>query len=276
MADIMEQQKPDDVPADTSGNVSPGNVSSDAPASPPGEQTLDDILSEFDAGTQTPPPDPAHNDAALDEILASFGDTQKQADVYAQHQEVVNSLRGEVAALREAEFQKAEMAAFDKFTSDLQTRCGQNVPEDFARTQLLAAMVERPQLRAVWSYRSLTNEQLQQADREFRSLERQYNETLREPDSPQKQQLLGQIYRRGERLGLMMNAKTIANQVIRDVIERSNKVQGPIDAEATQSRMEVAAAVRGASSKVPAELPPNFGTMTDNELRNYTKINYGF
>jgi hypothetical protein len=38
----------------------------------------------------------------------------------------------------------------------------------------------------------------------------------------------------------------------------------------------VAAAVRGSSGKAQPEPPPNFGNMSDAELRRYTKTNFGF
>lgn len=49
-----------------------------------------------------------------------------------------------------------------------------------------------------------------------------------------------------------------------------------VDSEATADRDAVAAAVRGASTKVAAEPAPRLGEMSDNELRNYTYKNFGF
>jgi hypothetical protein len=48
------------------------------------------------------------------------------------------------------------------------------------------------------------------------------------------------------------------------------------DRNATDDREAVAAAVRGASAKAAAEPAPNFGAMTDAELRKYNREHFGF
>jgi hypothetical protein len=268
MADVMEEQREEVEPAEQ-----PHDVANPA-AAPAPEPTVDDILSEFDKATAPQPtPDPGHADA-LDEILASFGDTTK---IDAQN-EVVSSLRGEVAALREAEFQRAEMAAFDKVSSDLQTHCANaaNVPEDYARTQLLSMLVERPELKQVWSYRNLSDADRQACDTEFRQLEYRYNQVMRAPDSPEKQQALSQMYRRGQELGLMMNTPKIMQQVRNEVVGRARKVPPMIDVEATQTRFDIAQAMRGASAKIQSEPPPQLGRLTSQEYRKFVRENYGF
>jgi hypothetical protein len=48
------------------------------------------------------------------------------------------------------------------------------------------------------------------------------------------------------------------------------------DPDMTATRMEVAAAVRGASRKLTPEPPPNFGAMDSITYRNFAKENYGY
>jgi hypothetical protein len=59
-------------------------------------------------------------------------------------------------------------------SSHLQGVLGPNVPDDYAQTQLLAMVAQKPELEIAWSYRNLTNEQLRAADLEFRQLEALY------------------------------------------------------------------------------------------------------
>jgi hypothetical protein len=49
-----------------------------------------------------------------------------------------------------------------------------------------------------------------------------------------------------------------------------------IDENATVDREAVTAAIRGASAKVAAEPAPDFGRMSDGELREYNRKNFGF
>lgn len=56
----------------------------------------------------------------------------------------------------------------------------------------------------------------------------------------------------------------------------NKKVKGLPDRQATDDREAVTFAVRGASTKVSADPPPKLGDMSDAELRNYTRKNFGF
>lgn len=49
-----------------------------------------------------------------------------------------------------------------------------------------------------------------------------------------------------------------------------------VDEEATEDRDAVAAAVRGASTRAPADAPVNFGNQSNSEFRNTVKEKYGF
>jgi hypothetical protein len=52
--------------------------------------------------------------------------------------------------------------------------------------------------------------------------------------------------------------------------------KSPVDPVATDDRDAVAAAVRGASTKVTAEPPPSFGHMSNSEFRKSVREKYGF
>lgn len=58
--------------------------------------------------------------------------------------------------------------------------------------------------------------------------------------------------------------------------EYRKEVASRPDPQATEDRAAVVQAVRGASTPAPAEPPPQLGQMTDQELREYTRKNFGF
>ncbi len=44
--------------------------------------------------------------------------------------------------------------AFDKFSSEMQARLPEHLPDDYAKTQLLSMAMERPELEAAWLFNS--------------------------------------------------------------------------------------------------------------------------
>jgi hypothetical protein len=59
--------------------------------------------------------------------------------------------------------------------------------------------------------------------------------------------------------------------------EYHKELASRIDEQATEDRAAVTHAIRsGASSVVPKEAAPDFGSMSDRELQNYTRKNFGF
>src|SRR5262249_9427822 len=108
---------------------------------------------------------------------------------------------GEINALRAAEFQRQERAAFEKFSSELQDQLGPNIPSDYAKTSLLAMAAQDRNLEAAWRYRGLTNEELATADRKFRQLEALHFQVQHSPDTdPRKPQTLAMLEQRGREL----------------------------------------------------------------------------
>jgi hypothetical protein len=260
----------DDVPAET---VAPSNA-------PVDDRSIDDLLADFDRATQRESQPATDNSTTPDATAAPLDDVDafiQSLNAPSADKQRADSLQGEIDGLRAAEFQRAERADFDKFSSKLQAELGPNVPDDYARTLLLSMAAENPALEQAWRYRNLTAEQRRAADLEFKQIEALYAQAQRAPDDPRKAQALAQMERRGQELGLMMNARTMLNQAWRDVVKRAEKVKPMLDEDATQTHLDVAAAVRGASTtKMPQDPPPNFGSMTDAELRRYTREHFGF
>ncbi len=65
-------------------------------------------------------------------------------------------------------------------------------------------------------------------------------------------------------------AKSLSKEVDKDFPESK------VDEDATADHAAVAAAVRGASTKVAAEPPPDLSKMSDAELRKYTQDHFGY
>jgi hypothetical protein len=238
-------------------------------------------LAEFDRATQREPQPAAdtaqpNGDTAaqptddVDAFLASL-------DTSSADRQRIDQLTGEIDGLKAAELDRQSRADFEGFAKQLQSQCGPNCPDDYARTTLLSMAMERPELQAAWHHRHLTNEQRRAAELEFKSLEVLYDQVRRSPDDdPRKAQALTQIEQRGAQLNQMLTARQLLNGAWKDVRNRADKVKPPIDPEATQVHGEISQYMRGAGGKVEPEPPPRFGEMTDSELREYTRKNFGF
>jgi hypothetical protein len=233
-----------------------------AAASPAPVDDVEQLLAEFDRA-QTSAGTPVQDDAFAD-LLRDPADQQR-----------IGELSGELESLRSAEFQRAEREAFDEYSAQLQSKLPEHLPPDYARNSLLSAAAQDPNLSAAWQYRGITEEQRRQADREFRDLERLHGQIQRAPDDGRKASALAQIENAGRQLGLMLNSKEILRRLERDIQHRAASFH-PVDPDATADYAAVAAAVRDGGGKVSPEPPPNLGSLTDNELRNYTKKNFGF
>jgi hypothetical protein len=242
-------------------------------AAPAAEPSLDDLLEEYDRATAKPDePDGSNQEtnapiADVDAFLADLGkDSQR-----------VTELEGEIGSLRAAELQRRDREDFEGFSTKLQEQLGPNVDDQFARTNLLALAVENPALEAAWRYRNLTDAERRAADLEFQQLEVLYNRVQQAPNDPRKAAALAEMERRGQELGLMMNARTILNNTWRDVQKRASKVAPAIDEQATADRDAIYQSIRDGQG--PINIPeekPNFGIMDDKTFRDYTKRHYGF
>jgi hypothetical protein len=259
-------------------DITPDDVPIETPAVAPADD-IDSLLASFDSAVKREP-EPAADTAQpnadappLDEVDAFIqGLNAPSAD-----QQRADSLQGEVDSLRAAEFARQERSDFEGFSQRLQAECGVNVPDDYAKTQLLAMAAENPALEHAWRYRSLSDADRRAADAEFSQLEILYRQTQQAPDDPRKAEALAQMEQRAQQLGYMMNAPTMLNRAWRDVVKRASKVAPPVDELATGDHNAVAALVRGASAPLDlAEPAPKFGEMSDAEFREYSRKNFGF
>jgi hypothetical protein len=249
----------------------------DTPAGPPADD-LDSLLEQWDQTVGKAETEQSDNlptqsttddqsvDQQLADLLRSPEDTQRISD-----------LEGELGSVRQQELDRQSRSDFQGFSQKLQAELGPNVPDDYARTQLLAMATERPELQAAWNFRHLTAEQRRAADLEFQQLEALYWKAQQAPDDPRKAQALAQMERRGQELGLMMNAQKILNGVWRDVQRRAEKVLPAIDSEVTAARMELAQIIRdGGSNRAAPPMPQvRLGTLSDSEFRKHLLETYG-
>jgi hypothetical protein len=286
----MTDVRPDDVAADPAASV-PAPADQSAPA-PDAQPTLDDSLAEYERATAQPEPtaQPAANYDEIDKLLEElskpggapldgsplFGQqvSDAQQQVQAEQQRAVeqlSALQSENAQLRAYAQRAVDQADFGKLTSEVQSRLPSHLPEDFAVTALKSMAVDRPELVLAFDTRHVDRRAVAA---ELRQVEaalfwQQRNPSAADPGyAAQLQQYRGQ-------LNVALHGREILNRAVREVVQRG-QAHRPIDPEATEMHDVVAAAVRGASGKASPEPPPNFGQMSDRQLREYTKTNFGF
>jgi hypothetical protein len=267
----------------------PEDNATDAAAPAPAADPIDESLREFETATARPasqsadqpveqpspataaPPAKDDLDKLLDELsqpaapwAAQFAPGTLEA-VQQQQEQQFNAVQSENFQLRQHIQRATDQADLDKLTAELQSRLPPHLPEDFAVTQLKSMAVDRPELVLAFDYRSADRRAV---DQELRRVEQVYNQTT---DPAQRAQL--QQY--GNRLGIALNSREILNRAVREVVKRG-RAHHPIDEIATADHDAVAASVRGASGKAQPEPPPNLGQMSDKQLREYTRTNFGF
>jgi hypothetical protein len=272
--DVIEEEKPETVPA----QLPETDISAQPIGTAPASDDLDSLLAEFDAVTSKPTesessPDntgQAVSNDELDKFIAELGGPT--AD-----QKRIGELEGEIGSLRAAELDRQARADFEGFSKKLQAELGPNVDDQFARTNLLAALAERPELAVVWQHRHISDEQLRAADQEFRQLEALYQRVVQAPPDPRKQQAIAMLEQRGQQLGLLMNSRKILNDVWRDVVKRAKKAPPEIDIEATLDRDMIAQSIRdGQGPAVIPEAPVRWGSLSAKEGREKVLRDYGF
>jgi hypothetical protein len=235
------------------------------------EPSLEDLLADFERATAKPDLEPdgsQETDAPVEDVDTFLNDLNKDA-------QRVTELEGQLGSLRAVELDRQSRADFEGFSTKLQEQLGPNVDDQFARTNLLSMAVENPALEAAWRYRNLTDAERRAADLEFQQLEVLYHRVQQAPDDPRKAAALAEMERRGQELGLMMNARTILGNARRDVLNRARTAQPPIDLEMTALRDEIAWAVRESRHGDIPDPPVNLGNLSDAEYRNYLRKNFG-
>jgi hypothetical protein len=81
----------------------------------------------------------------------------------------------------------------------------------------------------------------------------------------------------GERLNIAVQSHAILRKATLGILTEARKLQPPTDPEATQVHGEISQLMRGASAPLDLKEPePPWATMSDAELREYTRKNFGF
>jgi hypothetical protein len=266
----------------------------DAPAEPVAQPAADDFeksLQEYQTATSRPAAQPDQQTAQSDQQTVSDLDAllveefsqpsgpgqsplfTHGADVHqqAQAQDQFSALQNENAQLRAHMQRAADQADLDRLSAEVQKRLPDNFPGDYATTALKSMAMDHPELVLAFDARHANRAAI---DRELRQVEQTLSQLQRNPNGADPQQI-AELTQYGRRLGCMLNSREILKRATRAVI-KSAESHRPIDPDATAEHDAVAAAVRGSSGKASPEPPPNFGNMSDAELRRYTKQNYGF
>jgi hypothetical protein len=240
---------------------------------PAPEPSLDDLLAQYDAGTKQEPSgdhDPSGNvgpkdtpapDDSVDALIASLhADTER-----------ANKLEGELASLKSEAHRQQEIAAFDSYSSEIQSRLPETVPPDYAKNALLAAASSDPNLVAAWDTRNVPAAERAQAPALLQQAIQLYQQIQRSPDSdPRKVQALNWIVQRGRYLEAVVHGPGILRKATLDIERKARDFQ-PLDSEAMQIKADVAFAMKGASTKVLKEPEPNWGQMSSQEYRQEVK-----
>jgi hypothetical protein len=260
---ITERERPEDSPS----------VSSEPTATPAPDNDLDSLLAEFDAKTaqQTEPVTGADVDISGNTHPGQSVDPLAELLRDPADQQRITELTGQVESLRAEEFRRGELQAFNDMAADLQQHMPSWAPPDYAEMRL-KALAHDPELCLAWDLRnadkSAAKEELLKVQWELAKLH--YDKA---PDPKRVQEL--QQY--GYRLQVAVNSAGILRKARLDIINEAAKLKPPIDEDATQTHIDVAAAVRGASRPIDLkEPPPDFSGMSDAEFRDFTRRNYGF
>jgi hypothetical protein len=259
----------------------------DAPASPDapaGGDDFDSTIREFERATApqpaAPPEQPQAAPDEIDKLLAELSQPTVSSPLFTQGtdahqqlqaQEQFSALQSENAQLRAHAQRAADQADLDRLTGEIQAKLPSNLPQDFAVTALKSMAVDRPELVLAFDTRHLDRRAVAaektKVEQSLAWLQR--NPSAADPGyAAQLQQYHGQ-------LNVALHGREILNRAMREIVSRG-QAHRPIDEVATADHDAVAAAVRGSSAKASPEPPPNFGNMSDKQLREYTKTNFGF
>jgi hypothetical protein len=270
------------------------------PVAPVGND-LDNYLEEYQAATSRPATQPEQQptdqsspapqasgdelDRLLDELSRPAGPAPSglfgpryEGDLQQALEQQQQDLQSRLAVTQSenqqlrgfVEHQRA-VRDFNRLVTETQKMLPDHLPTDYAETQLLAAAVNNPVLQQAFDFRNVDRRAV---DRELRQVETVLAHFQRNPSAAAPGQV-EQLTQHSFRLGLVLNSKEILRRATHDIVKRGRS-HTQIDEQATADHDAVAASVRGASGKAQPEPPPNFGAMSDAELRKYTKQNFGF
>jgi len=266
----------EDAVADAAPDSVPAALEADEPAVAPADP-LDAALREYDASVsarptqppdQQPPSAPVQPPPSGDEIDAMLAELNTAS---AAEQQQLEQLRSENSQLRGRIQYETDLKDFNALAGDLQAKLPDYLPPDYAAIHLKAAAAENSMLALAFDYRNVDRNAV---GVELRRVEIALSQLQRDPyANPQR---VASLNAYGQRLNVAYHSQQILRQAEREVIRRAQAVPLPIDADATADKLAVVAAIRGASAKVAVEPPPQLGTMSNNELRKWTRDNFGF
>jgi hypothetical protein len=240
--------------------TSPESSLTEAPA--PADD-LDSLLSEWDAKV-TPQPEPATG--AENQQTDQPVDPQSWEDLLGPDPKVAE-LQGRVDALQTEAHRARELEAFKSFADDLQTQLPSFLPADYAEMKL-RSMAHDPVICAAFDLRNVDKSA---ANLELAKVTRAFLQLQQDPAADPKR--LQELRDYGTRLEIAIQSPAILRKARLDILNAANKLPKPIDEDATQVHLDVAAAVRdgGSGRGIPPEPPVQLGRLSDAEYRAYLR-----
>jgi len=244
-----------------------------APDTPAPEQSIDDLLAEFDRATATP--EPANTENPPDGGISTDQSVDQQiADLLGPAPKIAE-LQSQVDAFKASEFQAQERQAAERWAAELQevvASSNPNVENDFVIRELKVLSADNPGvLEAAWQYRNLSDADLAIAKRDFAAAERLYAQAVAAPDTdPRKKEALRFLEQRGAQLQAMLSARSVIRSAHNQIRKRADSVKAPYDPDVSATREEIAHLMKeGGSGR---ERPPvQLGNLSDQEYRAYLK-----
>jgi hypothetical protein len=264
------RDEPLDTPAPAerseSGQPEPQQQAQPEPASRPQDvDALDALLSEYDQGIKDQPQQPEQQEPPLDPLADQRLDSALSA--------VDREIQAKAQTFVDGEIEKSRLAqAFESHVAGIQQRCPDYVPDDYAKSELLAMSLSDPRLEVAFraAAQGVSRPQIMaELDRVNGALQHAARNPTADPN------VIPQLQRMAHELAIAFHANTILRQAEAAIIKKANS-RPPIDPDLTADRALVAASMKGSSRPVEADPPPAFGQMGDAEFRNFTRRNYGF
>jgi hypothetical protein len=221
-------------------------------------------------------------DNAVDELLLADFDRQRllgQAnDAFQENASLKSELdqwRADATALQQQHQQllnqlhlAAEQNDFKAFAKELQGKIGTG-PEDFAEKWLYAEAAQDPVLRTAWDARKENPDQLKaQYFRAENILLALRNNPRADPNQ------VAQVEQYCQTIAIALESPRILAAARARCVEAAGKFR-PVDEQITADVAMVTASMKGASAKMSHEPAPHFGSMSDRELKDYTR-QFGF
>jgi hypothetical protein len=243
-------------------DATPSPLTEPAPAdsapTPAEPDPLDKLLAEFDEGTKPAvgTPEPAQPQA--DPLQPRVDPTQDIDARVAERWQAERAAAAEQAKVRDT---------FEQYCNSNQQRVAEHLPSDYYRTEMIAASVTDPRLEVAIRAKAFNVTPAAAAaehDRVSREIVRLMINPTADPRAVQSlQSYLAELQ-------IAYHGPTILAQHNAAILAKANRPL--IDAQVTEDRIAVAAAVRGASQgKMPEEPAPDLGRLSEQEFREYKR-----